>query len=305
MSNRPQSARLNHVSIPARDLEESEAFYREVLGCERIQAPNFGFPVCWMRLGDLQLHLQQVGPSAGVRTYQHFAVEVADFVGAYRALRAKGAFEEGTRYADLWLLPSGFIFLAGSVLAPVIVRRYEPHQVLTCGFLITACGYGVLTQLSATGDLWILVTGFVLFCAGLAPMGTLTTDLVMSDVPPERAGAASGISETSFEFGAALGVAVLGSIISAVYRVHMSSDALSHIAPDIVERARETLGAAIEVAQPLAADARTTIETTARDAFARAVRVASFVSAILGITAALVCVVFMKKRAVDASAQAR
>ena len=107
MSNRPQSARLNHVSIPARDLEKSEAFYREVLGCERIQAPNFGFPVCWMRLGDLQLHLQQVGPSSGVRTYQHFAVEVADFVGAYRALRAKGAFEEGTRYADLWLLPSG------------------------------------------------------------------------------------------------------------------------------------------------------------------------------------------------------
>lgn len=211
----------------------------------------------------------------------------------------------GPLEAGLWLLPSGFIFLAGSVLAPVIVRRYEPRQVLTCGFLITACGYGVLTQLSATGDLWILVTGFVLFCAGLAPMGTLTTDLVMSDVPPERAGAASGISETSFEFGAALGVAVLGSIISAVYRVHMSGDALSHIAPDIVERARETLGAAIEVAQPLAADARTAIETTARDAFARAVRVASFVSAILGITAALVCVVFMKKRAVDASAQAR
>ena len=107
MSNRTQSAKLNHVSIPARDLAESEAFYREVLGCERIQAPNFGFPVCWMRLGDLQLHLQQVGPSAGVRTYQHFAVEVADFVSAYKSLRAKGAFEEGTRYADLWLLPSG------------------------------------------------------------------------------------------------------------------------------------------------------------------------------------------------------
>lgn len=107
MSQRPQTAVLNHVSIPARDLEESEAFYREVLGCERIQAPNFGFPVCWMRLGNLQLHLQQVGPLAGVRTYQHFAVEVTDFVGAYGVLRARGAFEEGTRYADLWMLPSG------------------------------------------------------------------------------------------------------------------------------------------------------------------------------------------------------
>ncbi|WP_421590571.1 VOC family protein [Shinella sp. M27] len=103
----PQQAKLNHVSIPARDLAESEAFYREVLGCERIQAPNFGFPVCWMRLGDLQLHLQQVGPSPELRTYQHFAVQVADFASAYHVLRARGAFEENTRYADLWILPGG------------------------------------------------------------------------------------------------------------------------------------------------------------------------------------------------------
>ena len=105
--NKAQSATLNHVSVIARDLEESEAFYRRVLGCERIQAPDFGFPVCWLRLGKLQLHLQQVGPEAGVRTYQHFAVEVTDFVGAYRALRELNAFERGTRYSDLWLLPSG------------------------------------------------------------------------------------------------------------------------------------------------------------------------------------------------------
>lgn len=99
--------RFNHVSIPAKDFGASEAFYRELLGCERITAPNFGFPVCWLRLGDLQLHLQRVGPEAGVLTYQHFAVTVEDFVGVYRALRDRGAFEEGTRYADIWLLPSG------------------------------------------------------------------------------------------------------------------------------------------------------------------------------------------------------
>ena len=102
-----QRAILNHVSIPARDLQESEAFYRDVLGCERIQAPNFGFPVCWMRLGGLQLHLQQVGPTPGVRTYQHFAVQVSDFEAAYNALRARGAFEQGTRYGDIWVLPGG------------------------------------------------------------------------------------------------------------------------------------------------------------------------------------------------------
>ena len=102
-----QQAKLNHVSIPARDLAQSEAFYRDVLGCERIQAPNFGFPVCWMRLGDLQLHLQQVGPTSSVRTYQHFAVQVLDFEAAYRALKQRKAFEHGTRHSDIWFMPSG------------------------------------------------------------------------------------------------------------------------------------------------------------------------------------------------------
>lgn len=102
-----QKAKLNHVSIPARDLTESERFYRDVLGCERIQAPNFGFPVCWLRLGDLQLHLQQVGPEPDVRTYQHFAVQVLDFGEAYKALKARSAFEKGTRYSDIWVLPGG------------------------------------------------------------------------------------------------------------------------------------------------------------------------------------------------------
>lgn len=99
--------RFNHVSIPAKDFDASETFYREVLGCERITAPNFGFPVCWLRLGDVQLHLQKVGPDAGVLTYQHFAVTAEDFVSVYRALLDRDAFEQGTRYADVWLLPSG------------------------------------------------------------------------------------------------------------------------------------------------------------------------------------------------------
>lgn len=102
-----QTARLNHVSIPARNLKESAEFYQQILGCEQIAAPNFGFPVCWLRLGELQLHLQQVGPDSEELTYQHFAVSVADFPAAYHALKARGAFEAGTRYADLWLLPSG------------------------------------------------------------------------------------------------------------------------------------------------------------------------------------------------------
>jgi YD repeat-containing protein len=102
-----KAAVLNHVSIPARDLDESERFYVQVFGLERIPAPNFGFPVRWLRLGDRQLHLQILEPEVGASRYQHFALEVDDFEGAYRRLVEWGAFETGSRYEDLWLLPSG------------------------------------------------------------------------------------------------------------------------------------------------------------------------------------------------------
>jgi len=203
----------------------------------------------------------------------------------------------GPLEAGLWLIPTGIVFMAGSMLAPIIVRRFQAGTVLTCGFLTAACGYAVLTQASATGDLWIVMVGMLTFCAGIAPMGTLTTDLVMSDVPPERAGAASGISETSFEFGAALGVAVLGSILSAVYRAHMSDAALPSLSQNVLAAARETLGAAMAVADTLESEAREAVKTGARVAFTQALHTAAAVSAALALVAAFVCARFMRRPA--------
>ena len=74
---------------------------------ERIASPNFGFPVRWLRIGDLQLHLQKYDADTPHLTYQHFAIEVDDFEGAYRALSELGAFERDTRYASVWVLPGG------------------------------------------------------------------------------------------------------------------------------------------------------------------------------------------------------
>jgi lactoylglutathione lyase len=101
-----QATALNHVSIPAVDLDASLRFYLDVFGMEQIPAPNFGMPVRWLRLGDLQLHLFHVDEHPG-RTYQHLGIEVDDFEGAYRRLKELGAFEEGTRFAQLWELPGG------------------------------------------------------------------------------------------------------------------------------------------------------------------------------------------------------
>ena len=195
----------------------------------------------------------------------------------------------------LWLIPSGLIFMVGSFLAPAMVRRYQPRTVLAFGLAITAVGYSVLTQVTATDGPWMAIAGFLLFCVGLSPLGTLTTDIVMSEVPPERAGAASGISETSFELGAALGVAVLGSIASAVFRAQMGEAALPMVSADVIEAARETLGAALAVAQTLEGEAREQLTSAARHAFTRSLNVSSLVSAALAVVAAMVCLRFLGK----------
>jgi MFS transporter, DHA2 family, multidrug resistance protein len=67
----------------------------------------------------------------------------------------------------------------------------------------------------------------VLQSIGLAPVFTLTNDLIMATAPPERAGAASGISETASELGGALGIALLGSLATAVYGAALSRETVA------------------------------------------------------------------------------
>lgn len=132
----------------------------------------------------------------------------------------------------------------------------------------------------------------IVFCIGLAPIGALTTDLVVSAAPPERAGAASGISETSFEFGGALGIAVLGSIITALYRVMMAATPdVAGMPAEAMEAARGTLSGAITAAQALPqavspADAARLV-ADARAAFVDAFEITSGIAAVCALLAAV------------------
>jgi DHA2 family multidrug resistance protein-like MFS transporter len=191
----------------------------------------------------------------------------------------------GPLEAGLWTAPSGALFVVGSALAPMLLHRFGAANVISGGLIVTAIGLAFMSQMGLRTDIWILMTGFLLLCLGLAPLGTATTDLVMSAVPPERAGAASGVSETSFEFGGALGIAVLGSIMAASYRVLMSEAALE-LPPDILDVAQDTMGGAVAAAERLAPDAGEALLATARDAYLRSFRLISSLGAILAFAAA-------------------
>jgi lactoylglutathione lyase len=102
-------AHINHVSIGAKRVEESARFYAEVFGAQMIDTPNFGFPVQWMLIGDLQLHLFEL--PGGAAAYHHFALDVDDFEAVFRATRERGIHDADTMGYQLNELPSGQVQL--------------------------------------------------------------------------------------------------------------------------------------------------------------------------------------------------
>ena len=98
---------FNHVSVHARNLEESTRFYEEVFGMERIPTYTFAFPVQYLRLGDLQLHLFERDTPAP--EFHHIGINVDDFEETYRRVKALGILEQDTFFQDMYELPDGSV----------------------------------------------------------------------------------------------------------------------------------------------------------------------------------------------------
>jgi MFS transporter, DHA2 family, multidrug resistance protein len=212
------------------------------------------------------------------------------FIAQYLQL----VFELSPLVAGLWTVPSSIGLIAGSMLAPLVVRWVRPAFVMAGGLLLSAVGFGMLTQVDAASGFTILVIGSVVLSLGVAPVGTLATDIVVGSAPPERAGVASGISETSAEFGGALGIAILGSIGTAVYRSEVAHAFPDGAPPEAAEAAPDTLGGAVSVAHqlpgPLAAD----LLDAAREAFTQGLQLAAVMSAAIVLGMAILTAVLLR-----------
>ncbi|MEU3270011.1 MFS transporter [Saccharomonospora sp. NPDC006951] len=175
--------------------------------------------------------------------------------------------------AAMWLLPTTVAGVAGSLAAARLARRFPVRWLIGIGLLVAAAGFATLIAIGVDGGLAVLVTGMALVGFGVPLSETLTNDLIITTAPPERAGAASAISETGFELGGALGTAVLGSIATAVYR--------SGIPADAAAPAHETLGGAVAVSSALPAQEGEALLAAARESFVNGVQVSAIVGAIL------------------------
>jgi DHA2 family multidrug resistance protein-like MFS transporter len=122
---------------------------------------------------------------------------------------------------------------------------------------------------------------------GASPVFTLTNDIIIGSAPPERAGAASGISETCAEFGGALGIAFFGSIGVAVYRGVLVHALPSGLSPELTNIAMSTLGGAFAISRQLPAQVGAALIAAANDAFVRGLMLCSAISGVGSIALAI------------------
>jgi MFS transporter, DHA2 family, multidrug resistance protein len=197
--------------------------------------------------------------------------------------------------AGLWTVPYAVSFVVGAMLTPLLVRGIAPAYAMAGGLVVTAVGFGLLTQVDGDSSLATLVSGSVVFALGLAPLYTLAADLMVGAAPPERAGAAAGISETSSEFGGALGIATLGAVGTAVYRGQVDEGLPAGASPEATAAAQDTLGAAVAAGEEAPGEIASQLVDAAQEAFTQAFQVAAGLNVAVAIAAAILAVTLVRR----------
>ena len=180
--------------------------------------------------------------------------------------------------AGLWSLPSALAFVVGSQVAAPLAQRVHAASLIGACLGLASVGLAMLAMVRVDGGLGALVAASVVISLGLAPVFSLTTELIVGSAPPERAGAASGISETAAELGGALGIAVLGSLGAAIYRRQLAGDLPEGLAEEASDAAQDTLAAAVHAADQLPDGLGEPLLAAAQEAFVAGMRVSAVIS---------------------------
>ena len=168
--------------------------------------------------------------------------------------------------AGLCTVPWALSFVVGSMFTPAIAQRLDAPRTIVIGLVVAAAGFAGMVLVDNVHGLAWLIGGMVFMGLGMAPVFALGNDIVISSAPPERAGAASALSETSSELSGALGIAVFGSLATGLYRHGMAGRIPADLSADALA-STSTLGGALEAAQSLPAPLAEALRQTARAAF--------------------------------------
>ncbi|MGH6863927.1 MAG: MFS transporter, partial [Methylocella sp.] len=195
--------------------------------------------------------------------------------------------------AGLWSIPAGLGFVVGSLLTSVPLKLVRPAYLLGLGMTLGAAGLAVMAYAVGAHSLALVVLGNTLFSVGTAPGIAIIADLVVSAAPPERSGAASALSETASEFGGALGIALLGSLATFLYRSALSGTMPRGTPAFAMETALRGIGAAASL--PRSLDGAGALLSAARAAYSDAASLTFSTAAGIVLLTAVVAVAMFRE----------
>ncbi|MGW5087805.1 MFS transporter [Streptomyces coelicoflavus] len=181
--------------------------------------------------------------------------------------------------AGLAELPAAVGAVVAGLIAGRAARRFSVRAVVSGGLAAVGLALAALTVIGQHTGYPLLGTALLVVGLGAGFAFTVTADVILSSVPGEQAGAASAVSETAYELGAALGIAVLGSIVTGVYRDFTGPEGTP-------QAAHESLGGAVEAAAGLPTPTAATLLDSARQAFVDGLALAAGVGAVVLLAAA-------------------
>ncbi|MDQ1039637.1 DHA2 family multidrug resistance protein-like MFS transporter [Streptomyces sp. V3I8] len=177
----------------------------------------------------------------------------------------------------LRLLPLTVAAMAAGLFGAKTLQRFGPRTMVCCGFCLTAAAVVTLTAMGSGDNAPLLLTGFVMLGFGLEVTLFGSYESMLSEAPPAQAGGAAAIGETSYQLGAGIGIALLGSVMNAAYAPGLAS------VPGVPAResaaAGHSLGEAYEVAARLGGGPGEALREAARHAFVHGLHVTLLVSA--------------------------
>ncbi|MET0295779.1 MAG: MFS transporter [Microbacterium sp.] len=188
--------------------------------------------------------------------------------------------------AGFALVPGLAAMIASGLIVVPIAKRVRPRIVVPIALTFSVLGYALVPLATGPESLWLLISAFVSLGIGIGAAETVSNELILASAPPAKAGAASAVSETAYELGAVLGTAVLGGILTALYRTNLVLPA--GIPADAARAAEETLAGAVHAADGLGGTLGDSLRDAAAHAFDAGVSTTALIGAGLVVLAAVI-----------------
>ena len=221
--------------------------------------------------------------------------QLLQFVFGYTALEA------GIR-----MLPVAGTMVVVAPLSAKLVERIGTKLVVGSGMGIVAVGLLLTSGVDADGGYGPLALAMVVLAMGMALVMAPATEAIMGSLPPAKAGVGSAVNDTTRELGGALGVAVLGSILSSAYASNVAADLEGAPMPDEVRTAAgESLGVAVHLADRIGGEAGQQLASIAQAGFVDAMSTTLLVAAVVAMTGSVLTYLFLPSRSKEAALRRR